>query len=109
MLKLKNPAIFLEIYALVNLYNQQVEAAKAAESEGGETVTPKEMLGIALAVVVPALQKFVLPTIPRDTIQAIASALEIGSDRLEDIREQAASILDKAQDSATAVMAALED
>ncbi|MGD1941858.1 MAG: hypothetical protein ACFB0G_11150 [Leptolyngbyaceae cyanobacterium] len=106
---LKNPTVFLEIYALLNLYNQQVEAAKAIESDGGTKVTANEMLGIALAVVVPALQKFVLPTIPRDSIQAIAAALEIGGDRLEDIREQAAAILDRVESSSAAVMAALED
>ena len=106
---LKNPTILLEIYGLIGLYNQQIEAAKAAESDGGKAITPNEMLGIALAVVVPALQKFVLPTIPRDSIQAIAAALKVGSDRLEDVREQAAAILDKVESSGAAVMAALED
>jgi len=50
-----------------------------------------------------------LPTIPRDTIQAIAAALEVASDRLEDIRAQAAAILDKAETASDAVLSVLED
>jgi hypothetical protein len=100
---------FIQIGALFQLFDRQVAAAKAAESEGGAKVTPNEALGIALAVFVPALERFILPTIPRDTIQAIAAALEVASDRLEDIRAQAAAILDKAETASDAVLSVLED
>ena len=106
---LKNPTILLEIYGLIQVYNAELEAARQEESAGGERVTPNEILGIALAVVVPALEKFILPTIPRDTIQAIAAALEVGGDKLEAIREHAAEVLDRVESSTEAVMAVLED
>ncbi|NEQ45628.1 MAG: hypothetical protein F6K00_19615 [Leptolyngbya sp. SIOISBB] len=106
---LKNPTILLELYGLIQFYNQQLEAAKAIQSDGGAKVTANEMLGIALAVFVPALEKFLLPTIPRDTIQAIAAALEVAGDRLEDIREQAAGILNKAESVGESVLQVLEE
>lgn len=104
-----SPVAFFQIGALIQFYQDQMAAAKAIDSEGGATVTPNEMLAIALAVFVPALEKFLLPTIPRDTIQAIAAALEVASDRLEDIREQASAILDKAETASDAVLSVLED
>jgi len=100
---------FFQIGGLIQFCQDQIAAAKAIDSEGGATVTPNEMLAIALAVFVPALEKFLLPTIPRDTIQAIAAALEVASDRLEDIRAQAAAILDKAETASDAVLSVLED
>ncbi|MEM9116931.1 MAG: hypothetical protein AAGD09_03505 [Cyanobacteria bacterium P01_F01_bin.56] len=98
------PLLFFEVGALVELYNDAIAAAKDEESQGGPEVTGSEMLGVAIAVGGPLLQRFFIPSLPDSAIEKAATSIAEGLGVIGSIRAKAALILDEVENTGKAAL-----
>ena len=103
------PTLFFEIGALIKLYNDEVAAAQLPDSEAGEDISRNEKLTILIAVGGPFLQRFIIPGLPDEQVEAIAIAITNKLDRFQAIRQKAANLLDRAGEGAQIVVNTLTD